>query len=74
MYKDYEGSGQEMVLRDQVRLERKNIIMKKITERLKDPHPTFCEHVLHFLIGAGAMFVIMCLFFIMFCMACSQYR
>ena len=35
VYKDYEGSGLEMALRDQARLEMKNIIMKKLTERLK---------------------------------------
>ena len=56
----YEGSGLEMVLRDRVRMEMKSIIMKKLTERLQEPHPTFREHVLHFMIGAGAMFVIMC--------------
>ena len=69
-FSDYEGSGLELVLRDQGRMEMKSIIMK----RLQEPHPTFCEHVLHFLIGAGAMFVIICFVFIMFGMACSQYR
>ena len=60
-WEDYEGSGLGLVSTSQIRREMDLMVNKRLSERSREDHPKLCEHVVHFLLGAGAMAVILCL-------------
>ena len=70
-WEDYEGSGLGLVSTSQIRREMDLMVNKRLSEKSREDHPELCEHVVHFLLGAGAMAVILCLVILM---ACCLYR
>ena len=70
-WEDYEGSGLGLVSAGQMTREMNLMVNRRLSEKSKEDHPELCEHVVHFLLGAGAMAVILCLVILM---ACCLYR